>query len=512
MLPEIKNDHGIMTLYVNGEPFFALSGEIHNSSASSLSYMQEKVWPALSGLHMNSVIVPVYWETMEPEEGQFDFTLPDVLIRQARQNDMHLIFLWFGLWKNSESMYVPAWIKRDSEKYYLVKKINGEAINTISPLCREAVEKDARAFSALMAHIRVVDSEESTVLFVQVENEIGLLGTARDFGTEAQKKFASPIPEEMSHLYGASGPWKNAFGENAEEYFMAFHFANAVEYIASAGKKEYPLPMYVNSWLKQYPWYPGSYPSGGPVPDVHRIWKTMAPDLFALAPDIYVPYAAGIMDEYGYEGNPLVIPEIRKDAVTASYCLYAFGAHNAICYAPFGIEDLILDPDEIEKPPLEVMAALNIDPSAMDITGSRGYLSETYSILEEIRPLYLKYRGTEHLKTFLKKSDTDYGAFLHFEKYDLQIAYQPKMPAGPLPSGMVFELSPDRFYLVGMMCTCSFSAKTDEKRKVGILRLEEGRNLEGRWQAGRILNGDERMSLKFRDHPTENMLELYLYS
>ena len=76
MLPEIKNDHGIMTLYVNGEPFFALSGEIHNSSASSLSYMQEKVWPALSGLHMNSVIVPVYWETMEPEEGQFDFDVP----------------------------------------------------------------------------------------------------------------------------------------------------------------------------------------------------------------------------------------------------------------------------------------------------------------------------------------------------------------------------------------------------------------------------------------------------
>ena len=144
-IPEIRKDGRISTLYVKGEPFFALSGEIHNSSASSLDYMEEHVWKQVEDMHLNSLIVPLYWETIEPEEGQYDFTLPDGLIRQARKHKMHLIFLWFGLWKNAESFYVPGWMKRDSEKYWRVQTALGETINTISPLCRDAVEKDAKA-------------------------------------------------------------------------------------------------------------------------------------------------------------------------------------------------------------------------------------------------------------------------------------------------------------------------------------------------------------------------------
>ena len=85
-IPEIRKDGRISTLYVKGEPFFALSGEIHNSSASSLDYMEEHVWKQVEDMHLNSLIVPLYWETIEPEEGQYDFTLPDGLIRQARKH------------------------------------------------------------------------------------------------------------------------------------------------------------------------------------------------------------------------------------------------------------------------------------------------------------------------------------------------------------------------------------------------------------------------------------------
>ena len=63
-IPQIRNDNGIPTLYVKGEPFFVLGGEIHNSSASSLEYMERHVWSNLEGLNMNSLIVPLYWETM----------------------------------------------------------------------------------------------------------------------------------------------------------------------------------------------------------------------------------------------------------------------------------------------------------------------------------------------------------------------------------------------------------------------------------------------------------------
>lgn len=50
-LPAMKDDKGIPTLYVKGEPFFILGGEIHNSSASSISYMKEQLWTALQQLN-----------------------------------------------------------------------------------------------------------------------------------------------------------------------------------------------------------------------------------------------------------------------------------------------------------------------------------------------------------------------------------------------------------------------------------------------------------------------------
>ena len=106
-IPCVKRDEkGIYTLYVNDQPFFMRSGEIHNSSASNLTFMKEKLWPALRGLNMNSVIAPPYWELRDPEDGKFDFTTLDGIIHQAREEEMKLCFLWSGLWKNAESMYV----------------------------------------------------------------------------------------------------------------------------------------------------------------------------------------------------------------------------------------------------------------------------------------------------------------------------------------------------------------------------------------------------------------------
>lgn len=506
-----KDEKGIPTLYVDGKPFFAYSGEIHNSSASSLSYMEGEVWPKLRGLNMNSVIVPVYWEVIEAEEGTYDFAIVDGLINQARQEGMRLIFLWFGLWKNGESMYVPGWMKQDTETYFHVRKANGEAINTISPLCEKAVEKDKTAFSALMRHIKEFDEETGTVIMFQVENEIGLLGTECDYCQTAKDAFAREIPALIAEKCEVSGTWEEAFGEDAPEYFMAYYFAKAVEEITAAGQKEYPLPCYTNAWLKQYPWYPGSYPSGGPARHVHKIWKAAAPSLFTLAPDIYVPYCANIMDEYAYEGNPLVVPEIREDAVAASYCIYAFGAKNAICFSPFGIEDLALDPVLIDKPPMEVMIALNIDPSAFDTRDSKEYLSRTYDLMHRLEPLYLKYRGSEHIKSFVRHSDTDYGTYLRFKEYDIAVAYAPKESAKPLGSGIVLELSENKFLLMGMMCSITFRPKPGEAKCADFVKLEEGNLEAGEWKAGRILNGDEKMSIRLANMPKCLMVELFKY-
>lgn len=511
-IPVVKRDEkGIPTLYVHDRPFFCRSGEIHNSSASSLRFLDEQLWPALRGLNLNSVIVPLYWELIEPTEGCYDFSTLENLISRAREEGLKLTFLWFGLWKNAESMYVPAWVKKDTETYFRAEKVSGEKLNTVSPLCAAAVEKDRLAFTAVMKRIRELDEKKNTVIVMQVENEIGLLGTDRDYSAAANAAFFAPVPAPVAEIVGKAGTWEELFGEEAGEYFMAWHFASAVETIAASGKKEYDLPCYANAWLRQSPWFPGSYPSGGPVERVQAIWRAAAPSLFAFGPDIYVPYCADVMDSYTTDENPLFIPEIRKDAVASSYALYAFGAKNALCFSPFGIEDLALPPEQLDKPPMDLMIALNIDPSAFDITGSRDCLAATYKLLEQLEPLILEHRGSIRQQACVRHGETDYSAFLRFTACDLAVSYGPRMSGKPLGACLAFELTPEKFLLVGLNCTPAFHAKPGNKRKLDILRMEEGCFENGQWVPGRVLNGDEKMNLRFGDLPTALMVELYQF-
>lgn len=271
-LPRLEGAGRQARLMVDGEPYFCRGGELHNSSASSLAYMEQAVWPTLRGLSLNTVLLPVYWECLEPVQGQFDYTLVDGIIRQARREGCRLILLWFGLWKNSGSTYAPEWMKTDRRTYFRVRNAGGRPMSarrlvggthTISPFCDAAIDADANAFRHLMAHLSHTD-EERTVIMVQVENEMGVLNCDRDYSEEAEKAFAREVPRPLREAFQMQGTWAQAFGKDAGEVFMAWRYACATERIASAGKEIYPLPMYVNAWLEQSPWKPGSYPCGGP--------------------------------------------------------------------------------------------------------------------------------------------------------------------------------------------------------------------------------------------------------
>ena len=105
-IPHLQTQGTATQLIVDGKPLLMLAGELHNSSASSLQYMKP-IWPRLAAMHLNTVLATVSWELIEPEEGRFDFTLVDGLIQDARSHNLHLVFLWFGSWKNGMSSYIP---------------------------------------------------------------------------------------------------------------------------------------------------------------------------------------------------------------------------------------------------------------------------------------------------------------------------------------------------------------------------------------------------------------------
>ena len=178
-LPRIEMKNGTGQLIVNGQPFLILGGELGNSSAGTDSEA-DLIIPKLAGMHVNTILMPVAWEQIEPKEGNFDFGILDHWMETARKHNVHLVLLWFGSWKNAFSNYAPAWVKEDPKRFPRAESSDGKRLGILSALSPENQRSDSRAFAALMRHVREKDSDQQTVLMVQVENEVGYLGRGRD--------------------------------------------------------------------------------------------------------------------------------------------------------------------------------------------------------------------------------------------------------------------------------------------------------------------------------------------
>src|SRR6188474_1640298 len=191
-------------LVVQDKPFLVLGGELGNSSASSAAYTKPH-WPRLRAMNLNTVLAPVSWELIEPTEGKFDWTPVDDLLRDARANDLKLVILWFGAWKNSMSTYVPSWVKRDPKRFPRAQLADGSSVEILSAFSASTRDADVRAFGAFMEYLKRVDGDKNTVLMVQVENEIGMLPLARERGAVADRLFAGPVPAELMRGLAARG-------------------------------------------------------------------------------------------------------------------------------------------------------------------------------------------------------------------------------------------------------------------------------------------------------------------
>lgn len=489
---ELHMEKGKVFLLVDGIPYMILGGETCNSSASNLAYMTENVWPQVRALHLNTLLAPVSWELLEPEQGTFDFSLPDGLIRQAEAEGVKLVFLWFGLWKNGASTYVPGWMKEEPDFYFRMRTRYGMPVNAISPLCQAAVERDAAAFAALMEHLQEFDRNR-TVIMIQVENEIGLLDDYRDYSAEAERLYACEIPEEAAAFYHTGGTWQQAFGEEAPELFMVYYYAKALEHIASAGRNRYPLPMYTNAWLEQYPC---GYPSGGPTARRLDAWKAFAPALDFLAPDIYLPDFESVCREYTEQGNVLFIPEARPSMDSASNVFAAFGQYGALGFSPFAIEDV---GKESPAPDKEALQKLSIMEDAFNHYRAGEYLSQSYGLLKGMTGILAKYRCTEQMQGFTQFANE--GTMVRFHKYDFKIFYMAAGSESPKGGGLMIELNDDEFLVCGINFRMEPCPKKNDRCDVEIVSITEGHYEENVWIPERRLNGDE-FSVRIMERPT----------
>ena len=326
---------GVLTLQAQGLSRPILGGELSNSAATSVEDIEE-VMPRMRTLGLNTVLVPAYWEFVEPVEGQFDFTLIDRTIDVARREQLQVVFLWFGAWKNSMSCYAPGWFKQDTKRFPRAMTAEGKQMEIASCFSDNVLQADLKAFSALMRHIKERDPQREVVVMMQIENEIGMLESARDHSPLAEKAYNK---ERWAERYGTD--------EYADEKFMALSYARYVEHLAKAAREIHDMPLYVNAAMNSRGRRPGEYPSAGPLAHLIDFWHEGAPSIDLLAPDIYdtgfkswcAQYAMPLRPQDGGKiKNRLFIPESRCCENSGVRALYAFGEHQAIGFSPFAID------------------------------------------------------------------------------------------------------------------------------------------------------------------------------
>jgi hypothetical protein len=487
-IPSIVQKDGHYALMVDGAPYLELGVQANNSSAWP-AYL-DKVWPAAETLHANTVELPIYWEQLEAVRGKFDFSVVDLILKQAREHHVRLVLLWFGTWKNGSSHYTPDWIKADQEKYPFVVGKDGQTVDSPSPFAPARLEADKAAFRALMRHLASVDAQR-TVIMVQVENEAGEWGGVRDYGATAEKAFAGAVPDALvTELGKQPGTWSQVFGDDADETFMAWYIATYIEQVAAAGKQEYALPLYVNAALRD-PFKPGKapgYESGAPTDNNIELWKIAAPSICVVAPDIYLADYAKymkVMDLYKRSNNPLLIPETGNSAAFARYVFAAIG-QGAIGWAPFGLDltrysNQTSGPEAMEKSALAPVAAQYalLAPIARKLAAGN---------------LAGKVRGAS-------EDPDNHTQTLEFERWQVVLEYgmpsfgnwmKPKGNTPPDGGAVILELGQDEYLIAGHHVRVDFKPTFAPGKKRLFMKVEEGSyDAAGNWKMTRIWNGDQ---------------------
>lgn len=501
-IPELVQKDGRHALMVDGAPFVMFGGQAQNSSNYPLAL--NKVWAAIKDMNANTLEIPVAWEQIEQVEGKFDFSYVDTLVAEARKNKVRLVLLWFGTWKNTGANYAPEWVKFNNTRFPRMLDKEGKPIYCLSPQGEETLKADKKAFVALMTHIKKIDEAHRTVIMMQVQNEVGTYGFARDYGPKAEAQFNQPVPEAVLKrkkspvALAASGTWKQVYGDYADEYFHAWSIASYIGDIAKAGRAVYNLPMYVNNSIRDSleepvkPWNK-NFASGGPTFDVIDIYKAAAPAIDFAAPDIYSPDSrkfAATLDKFQRPDNALAVPEMSNAAEYVRYAYLVLG-RGAINFSPFGIDyadysNFPLGHKATDKTMVEPYGKIYSAFRPMERQWSKwAFEGRTYGVAEgdDRAPQTIAMKGWKGTISF---REWQFGEREYFKEVK-------DLPAGTeKPNGgvAIAQIADNEFIIVGQHARVKIE-HADGKPTMWA-RVEEGYyDPSGKWIMERNWNGDQ---------------------
>ena len=301
----------------------------------------------------------------------------------------------------------------------------------------------------------------------------------------------------LAAAHKPAGTWSEVFRGEADELFQLYHQAHYLNEIASAGKAEFDIPLYMNVWLSYPPaemperrlFIPGvQYPSGGAVQRWVGLWRALAPSIQAIAPDIYGDdpgFVHDVLAAYHRPDNPLLVPEIAKTDSFARFDFEALG-DGALGIAPFGI-----------------------DPRGWNILGdsaAQGH-ARNFALLAPMDREIAKLNFEGKLKTSMEEvgkaqQELDFGPWQATVSYGFP-QHDGRRPPGTSDAhgvALVAQLGPDEFLVTGIDASVSFHLPGRfPGMRMQILSAEEGSYENGVWKPVRLWNGDETdRGLEFR--------------
>ncbi|MBQ6577909.1 MAG: DUF5597 domain-containing protein [Bacteroidales bacterium] len=546
-IPSLQQVNGKTCLVQDGKPLILLSGELHNSTASSISYMEkEKTFDNLKAIGLNSVIATASWELVEPTEGKFDFTEVDYVIKAARERDMKVMFIWFGAFKNPFMTYAPTWMKKDVKRFPRAKDENGNDLEMPCVLSENVMKADAKAYCEFLKHVKETDYDK-TVVMIQIENEPGIRGSIRDFSPLAEKAWKANVPDQLISYLKANdgalkedvqkawdangkktkGNWEQVFGKSlteddgtnpilnqTEHFFTAYSYAKYLDYLSSEGKKVYALPTFTNASIFGIASRGRSLGNGCSIPEFFDLYAAGAPSLDILTPNSYMQQIDQICEAFVWKGNPILIPESGTSALRG---LYVIGEWDAIAFSPFGIDSFAAGAS-----------------SSLSATQKNFY--DCYDLLAQMEPLIRENIGKDSMRAVYlyngHASDTiemgDYTITCTYGRrgFDIGAMMAPATGGGNAPGGrpaqqqeprfegaaMFIQVSPDVFYMVGDGVNASFAVKEGVKSSYcGYDKIYEGEFVDGKFVPGRLLNGDERNAFLSPGGISVLKVEMYHY-
>lgn len=511
-------------IYVDGVPMLIIGGELGNSSASTAADLK-RIFPHLRELGLNTALVPVSWAQVEPLEGEFDMSIVQDILDEARKSDLKVALLWFGVWKNSMSCYAPDWVKTNTRRFPRAVTAEGKPVEEVSSLSVNVLDSDSRALCKVMEYLRDNDREH-TVVMVQVENEMGMIESPRDHSAAADKAYAGKVPDRLKEYIAAnrsrlhphlqaqldkgdgSDTWAGMFGDDmyGQEVFQAWTYAAYAQEMALRARAVYNLPMFVNVALDSRGRTPGQYPSAGPLIKLKDIWHCGAPDIDVLGLDLYDKGFADWCDSYHRDDNPLFIPEIRLEDRDAMYALYAFGHHHAMGFCPFSIEDYPLMSGSNSNDWRGI--DLSTDDQLNTFAGGSSSLSpiaSAYRLLRQAESLMLENQGTGSLDAVLLDNDRREAELLTPDgiritaRHSLSLGWEPASRDSVWPEAacMLIRLGTDDYLVIGSDVVLTFSpAKSGTEwqpgdDRIGILSCDEVEIADGKPSIIRRLCGDQ---------------------